>query len=156
MNIYRILENGYFGGVTDVPDGTKGIPPGNTRTPVPEIPDGHYAVWHGRGWSLTTVAPPVRDIPNSERIKEIVIAETQRRLDEFAQTRLYDGILSLCTYANSSVPKFAAEGQRGIELRDSTWASLYTILAEVESGTRPVPASFDEIEPLLPNLTWGD
>ena len=78
----------------------------------------------------------------------------QSRLDEFAQTRNYDGILSACTYATSPTVKFATEGQYCVEQRDATWATLYTILAEVEAGTRPIPTSFEDIEPDLPVLAW--
>ena len=31
---------------------------------------------------------------------------------------------------------------------------LYDILTEVESGTRPLPESYEEIEPELPELKW--
>ena len=30
-----------------------------TRTAVPDIPEGYYAVWAGSGWRLTTSPPPV-------------------------------------------------------------------------------------------------
>lgn len=79
---------------------------------------------------------------------------TQARLDAFAQTRNYDGILSLCTYADSTVQKFAEEGLYGIQARDATWAKLYEILAEVQDGTRPMPSGYNEIEAELPALVW--
>lgn len=43
-------------------------------------------------------------------ISQRIVNKTQKRLDEFAKTRNYDGILSACTYAVSDVPKFKAEG----------------------------------------------
>jgi len=79
---------------------------------------------------------------------------TQQRLDDFARTRNYDGILSLCTYATSTVPKFQAEGQYGVTARDATWAKLYEMLAEVEAGTRPMPNGYADVEPELPVLEW--
>ncbi len=88
------------------------------------------------------------------RVKEEIVFNTQKRLDEFARTRLYDGILSACTYATSSVPKFYNEGQYCVDARDSTWAALYTILAEVEAGTRTMPSGFADIESTLPQLIW--
>jgi hypothetical protein len=86
--------------------------------------------------------------------KNSIIAATQQRLDAFAQTRNYDGILSACTYATSAVPKFATEGQYCVEVRDTTWAALYDILGEVQAGTRQQPSGFADIESDLPVLTW--
>jgi len=79
---------------------------------------------------------------------------TQQRLDDFARTRNYDGMLSLCTYATSSNLKFQAEGSYGVDVRDATWSKLYEILAEVEAGTRPLPSGFSEIEGELPVMVW--
>lgn len=87
-------------------------------------------------------------------LRDQIIFSTQARLDTFSQTRNYDGILSACTYATSAVPKFQAEGQYCVQARDSTWAALYSILAEVEAGTRPIPAGFADVEADLPALAW--
>lgn len=92
--------------------------------------------------------------PSPEEIQASIVSATQQRLDAFARTRNYDGILSACTYATSAVPKFAAEGQYAVQARDATWATLYTILAEVEAGTRPLPSGYADIEQDLPALTW--
>lgn len=89
-----------------------------------------------------------------ERLQQEVVSATQERLDTFAQTRNYDGILSACTYAGSTVAKFAQEGQYCVELRDATWTKLYEILAEVEAGTREFPTGFADIESELPPLAW--
>lgn len=91
-----------------------------------------------------------------ENIKKEIIDKTQERLDKFAQSRGYDNMFSLCTYAVSTNPKFQAEGQRGIELRDAMWAKLAQILEEVESGQSPIPKGYEDIEPELPELTWPD
>ena len=87
-------------------------------------------------------------------VQSMVVQATQARLDDFARTRNYDGILSACTYATSSVPKFAAEGQYAVNARDMTWATLYTIMGEVQAGTRPMPTGFADIEADLPVLAW--
>ena len=99
----------------------------------------------------------VKAIPAEELLQALqqeIVQATQARLDDFARTRSYDGILSACTYATSSVPKFQAEGQYCVVARDETWATLYTILAEVEAGVYPMPTSFADIEPELPALVW--
>ncbi len=80
--------------------------------------------------------------------------QIQKRLDDFARTRNYDGILSACTYATSTMPKFAAEGQYCVNARDATWAAAYAIIAEVLEGQRPVPSSIADFETDLPDLAW--
>lgn len=121
---------------------------------IPENPDNidwqEYQRWVASGG---VTAPFVL---SEEELLAHVTTETQRRLDDFARTRMYDNILSACTYASSAVPKFAAEGQRAVELRDQTWTKLYEVLDEIKAGTRPVPASFAEIEPELPVLSWSE
>lgn len=87
-------------------------------------------------------------------VKDEIVDATQKRLDDFAQTRRYDGILSLCTYATSANPKFRQEGQYGVEARDATWAKLYQMLDEVQAGTRPTPIGYADIEGELPALVW--
>ena len=93
----------------------------------------------------------------AEKIRALqseIVNRTQARLDEFAKTRSYDGILSACTYATSTIPKFFTESQYCVNQRDATWAMLYTIMAEVASGTRPMPTGYADVEPLLPALVW--
>lgn len=90
----------------------------------------------------------------AQSLKDSIVKQTQNRLDAFARTRNYDGILSLCTYATSTVLKFQTEGQYGVSARDATWAKLYEMLAEVEAGTRPMPSGFADVEPELPSLIW--
>lgn len=89
-----------------------------------------------------------------QALQNSIISQTQLRLDTFAKTKNYDGILSACTYATSSIPQFAAEGQAAVAARDQTWSTLYTILAEVQGGLRAVPTGFLDIESSLPALTW--
>ena len=90
----------------------------------------------------------------AQALQQSIVDATQQRLDDFARTRNYDGILSACTYATSAVPKFAAEGQYALQARDATWAALYQFMADVQAGTQPVPTGFADVEPLLPALEW--
>lgn len=104
-------------------------------------------------WSVVPLSATEQQDVAAQIQKEIVDA-TQQRLDVFVKTRNYDGILSACTYASSTVLKFRTEGQYCVDARDNTWATLYSILAEVQAGTRPMPSGYAEIELLLPTLTW--
>lgn len=98
------------------------------------------------------IVPP--SPPTVDQIVADITSATQARLDTFARTRNYDGILSACTYATSTHPKFAAEGQYCVTARDDTWSALYVIMAEVEAGARPMPTGYPDIEPDLPVLVW--
>lgn len=98
--------------------------------------------------------PPALPEYQAPDIAALIVAATQARLDAFAQARNYDGILSAATYAASAVPKFAAEGQYAITVRDQTWAALYTLMGAVQAGTHPMPSGFADVEPLLPALAW--
>lgn len=112
--------------------------------------------WHQQ-WEVFPL--PAEDVvanqaAAAQALQQSIVDATQQRLDAFARTRNYDGILSACTYATSAVPKFAAEGQHAVNARDATWATLYQILAEVQAGTRPAPTGFADVEPDLPTLEW--
>lgn len=100
-----------------------------------------------------TVLPPTYTKTAEDKKRELTEA-IQLRLDAFASTRGYDGILSACTYATSTNTKFAVEGQRAVELRDATWAAAYGVFDRVTSGETPEPDSFEEIAQYLPELTW--
>lgn len=93
----------------------------------------------------------------AEQIIQDFTAKVQQRLDAFARSegKFYDNMLSLCTYATSTNPVFAREGQYGVEARDATWAAAYGVMNAVLAGKRPVPA-WEELEAELPALAWPE
>lgn len=103
------------------------------------------------GWTIYEAPPPPE--PTDEQIKQRLTNAVQRHLDETARERDYDGILSLCTYATSTDPKFAAEGQAGVEWRDTVWAECYRLLGQVESGEIEPPSEAELID-ALPVFEW--
>lgn len=90
----------------------------------------------------------------NEKLKNEIIKKVQERLDIFAKTREYDGILSACSYATSTIEKFSIEGQFCVQLRDNTWKKIYSIFDEIENGDRQMPISYNEIEEELPIAEW--
>lgn len=128
----------------------KHVSNGASLVEVPALPD-DYAP--GRYTYDGGFVPVLREI-DMVTLQAGIVNATQQRLDDFARTRNYDGILSLCTYATSTNTAFSAEGQYGVQARDATWVKLYEILAEVESGVRPIPSGYAEIESELPVLAW--
>lgn len=99
----------------------------------------------------------VRAIP--EPTLEEVQAETQKQLtdavqhvlDSKAQELLYDNCLSVCSYIDTGVPKFDAEGKAFRAWRSAVWAKGYEILAEVQEGKREIPTE-EELIAELPEL----
>jgi hypothetical protein len=116
------------------------------------LPTGSVPITDDEAESIRMANTPTQTI---EQIKQLFIDSIQTRLDNFAQERGYSGILSACTYATSLVTKFKNEGKTCVNLRDSTWAAAYDILAQVEAGTRPMPSSIADIEADLPALVWA-
>lgn len=97
---------------------------------------------------------PPAPVETDEQLRFRLIAEAQARLDEFARSKGYDGILSACTYATSSIANFATEAQRCVVLRDQMWDAMYSVLDEVELGNIPKPTNLADIEQHLPELSW--
>ncbi|GAA6119562.1 hypothetical protein [Acidovorax sp. FG27] len=108
-------------------------------------------------WTSVPLSPGEAAIAAQRHRGELLRAvsdKAQRRLDEFAQQRRYDGIVSLASYASSKNARYAAEGQRGVDLRDEVWSVLREIESSVLSSTRPVP-TFEEAIAELPEMTWA-
>lgn len=99
---------------------------------------------------------PISEIPIAtvQRVAYLATVLAQEKLDAFAATENYDGLLSAVSYRGSSVAKFDAEGHRAFALRDQMWLSLYDYLGKVQSGQVPVPLTVAEIEAQFPALTW--
>lgn len=122
--------------------GFQGAEPPIDAIEVPAAPTHAKDVWSGKTWLV-----------EPEQLIAQYTALIQNRLDDFAKTRGYDGILSACTYATSAIPKFKAEGQYCVGVRDTTWATGYEVMAAVKAGTRPMP-TWTELELELPVLAW--
>lgn len=108
-------------------------------------------------WEQSFDAVPITEQEFNDAITQIITnisLEVQKRLDDFAATRYYDGILSLCTYSNSAITKFKNEGKYGITIRDQTWDKVYKIFGDAQSGLRAIPMTYSEIESELPIPTW--
>lgn len=165
--IYTTDAMGVFAGALDV-DPYAALPPRSTLTPPPAVVGEQVARLTAGAWEVLPAypAPPAPDLASlksaknaeinaapTEHIVAAVQSAVQQRLDDFARTRAYDGILSACTYATSTAPQFAAEGRYAVQARDATWATCYGIMADVQAGRRPLP-SIEQVLVDLPALEW--
>jgi hypothetical protein len=108
------------------------------------------------GWLFDGEAfsPPPPPVKTPEQIRDEITTAVQARLDTFARTRGYDDIVSACSYATSSHPRYGPEGRYCVSAREETWDAMFAIEAQVLAGVRPLPAGYAEIEPELPPLVW--
>ena len=77
--------------------------------------------------------------PTPEEIQARLTQAVQDRLDSEAQALGYDSCLSVCSYADTGVAKFDAEGAAFRSWRSAVWQSCYAILDAVKAGQRPIP-----------------
>ncbi|MFA5386812.1 MAG: hypothetical protein WC322_00235 [Candidatus Paceibacterota bacterium] len=144
MTTYKLTHEGYV-----IRDGDTKVPTVDT----PEWPNTNADYLAYKQWLADGGVPLPPDPLSPQETFSAVQQAVQQRLDDFAQTRGYDGILSAATYVTSTVPKFAAEGQYAVGVRDATWAACYQIMADVQSGVRPLP-TVSEVLAELPPLEW--
>lgn len=80
-------------------------------------------------------------------------AAIQGHLDATAQSRKYDTILSLVSYAGSPTVKFNDEGTAGVVWRDAVWSYGEQVVADVLAGEREAPTAAELISE-LPIIEW--
>lgn len=86
--------------------------------------------------------------PTKEEIQKQLTDAVQRVLDAKAQELNYDSCLSVCSYIDTGVPKFDAEGKAFRAWRSQVWAKGYEILAQVQAGERGIPTEAELIAEL--------
>jgi len=87
------------------------------------------------------------------RNRNLLKYSAQEHMDAVVREQDYDSMSNLCTYATSTIAKFAAEGQAGVEWRDAVWAKCFQVIDEAETGIREFPSK-EELIAELPEVVW--
>ena len=88
-------------------------------------------------------------------VKTLIEERASKQLLDIVKTKGYDSMLSCMMYASvSSVPSYVADGKRATKLNDDTWQQLIAYQQQVFQGGVPIPRTWDDIKPYLPELTW--
>ncbi len=111
-----------------------------------EVEQGYDGDWYLQGYAPER---PIEEV-QAEIQKQLTDA-VQHVLDNKAQELLYDNCLSVCSYIDTGVPKFDAEGRAFRAWRSAVWAKGYEILDQVKAGYRPIPTE-EELIAELPQL----
>lgn len=86
--------------------------------------------------------------PNPTKIQSYYTQEIQNYLDSEAKKLGYDSCLSVCSYINTGIPKFDAEGEAFRTWRSAVWAYGYETLNKALAGEIEIPTLQDFISSL--------
>ena len=111
---------------------------------------GATLVANGDGWVIEKFPEPTPQ-EVAERIQNELTDAVQNVLDSKAQELNYDNCLSVCSYIDTGVARFDAEGKAFRAWRSAVWAKGYEILAQVQAGQRGIPTE-SELLAELPEL----
>ena len=77
-------------------------------------------------------------------------APIQSKLDAYARAHGYDNIVSMSSYATDPDEGYRTQSQAGVNLRSTSWRTLFEYFGAVANSTKPVPKLYEEVLALLP------
>ena len=101
----------------------------------------------GEYYEVVAIPEPT-DEEKQARIQKQLTDAVQHVLDSKAQELNYDNCLSVCSYIDTGVARFDAEGKAFRAWRSAVWAKGYEILAQVQAGERAIPTEAELIAEL--------
>ncbi len=110
----------------------------------------------GGNWTQVWIVRDATDAEESAALDEIQASyesAIQSHLDSTAQSRGYDNMISACSYASGTHPKFSVEGRDCLAWRSSVWETAFQIMTDVRAGTRPLP-TIEQVMTELPPMAW--
>ena len=129
------------------------IPAYATADAPPLAGSGQYAAFVDEAWVLLDEPlpdPEPEPAPETpEQTRHRLSGAIQQHLDNTAQSLDYDSIFTAVTYADEpAVAKFQIEGSALRVWRSLVWQHGYAVLAQVLSGSRPIPTEAELIAEL--------
>jgi hypothetical protein len=115
-----------------------------------ECPDETTTSWSYDGDE--TFTEPLIEPETPEQIIKRLESALDAHLDAVANSYRYESIRTMVTYALSTNPQFAAEGNAGLQFRDAVYSIGIEIIAEVQAGNREIPTE-SELIALMPKIT---
>ena len=110
------------------------------------------SLWEGKETLNPTDTPPQAVLT----LFTLASAIVTKRLDDFAKTKDYDNIVSLCSYVDDPDENLDKEGRRGRFLRSQAWTSIRGYQNQVLTGELPVPRTEKELLACVPEFTWDN
>ena len=103
-----------------------------------------------RQFKIVAIPEPTKE-EQQAFIQASLTQAVQHVLDSKAQELNYDNCLSVCSYIDTGVARFDAEGKAFRAWRSLVWAKGYEILAQVKAGQRTIPTE-EQLIAELPKL----
>ncbi|MBL8578078.1 MAG: hypothetical protein JNK47_12690 [Mesorhizobium sp.] len=112
-----------------------------------EAPSLNNADWWIVGQAVSVV-PPVPHLADYQ-------AAITAHLDAAAQSRRYDGSISIASYLGSTNPQWAEEAAAFVAWRDAVWVYAYAELDKAMNGQREAPPIAGFVSE-LPVIIWPE
>lgn len=93
-------------------------------------------------------------IKRIDALRDSYMSAVQMYIDSEAKKKGYDSILSACSYANSTIPKFKTEGKAALLWRDQIWDYCSVSFQEIQEGNRALPKDIQSFIEELPKINW--
>lgn len=148
--IYTFDSRGIYSGAVPIENPKAPVPAGLLTAP-PALTGTQVAQAVGNAWVVLPEYPPVPPAP-APTVADFDAALTAH-LDATAQQRRWESRITLAVragYPNAWQAEAIAFGT----WMDTCNAMAYTLLAEVQAGTRPLPATTQALIDTLPAMVW--
>lgn len=105
-----------------------------------------YLGWKQEPWSTEQISS------HHNSAWQSIVNTVYHKLDQLAVDYGYRNTIDVCSYVNSTVPKFVTEARQFIKLRDRIRTSLLEVKSKIDTGVIDCPNDFKDIEKYIPKF----